>query len=56
MRAAMAQKHEVATHTEHARKQEHHHYAKNDFTIVPIEEEAVQDAHHIDLSWRSWVD
>lgn len=26
-----------------------------DEKIVPIDEEAVQDAHHIDLSWRSWV-
>lgn len=23
--------------------------------VVPIQEEAVQDVRHIDLSWRSWV-
>lgn len=26
-----------------------------DEKIVPIDEEAVENAHHIDLSWRSWV-
>lgn len=23
--------------------------------VIPIEEEAVEDAYHIDLTWRSWV-
>jgi len=23
--------------------------------IVPIEQEAVEDVHHVNLSWRSWV-
>lgn len=30
-----------------------HPTAKNG--IVPIEQEAVEDARHIHLSWRSWV-
>jgi hypothetical protein len=25
------------------------------FEIVPIEQEAVEDVHHVHLSWRSWV-
>jgi hypothetical protein len=29
-----------------------HHEEK---TILPLREEAQQDAIHIDLSWRSWV-
>lgn len=28
---------------------------QKDTIAVPIEEEAVQDAYHIRLSWRSWV-
>jgi hypothetical protein len=36
-------------HREHYR---HHHETMR---IIPIEEEAVTDAVHIDLSWRSWV-
>lgn len=23
--------------------------------VVPIEQEALEDAHHVHLSWRSWV-
>lgn len=30
-------------------------YGKGSENIVPIEEEAVEGAHHINLSWRSWV-
>lgn len=28
---------------------------KGDFEIVPIEQETVQGAYHVHLSWRSWV-
>lgn len=30
-------------------------YGKGPENVVPIEEEAVEGAHHINLSWRSWV-
>lgn len=30
-------------------------HAARDGGIVPIEQEAVEDAAHIHLSWRSWV-
>jgi hypothetical protein len=32
-----------------------HHKAHSDAHIVPIEQEVVEDARHVDLSWRSWV-
>jgi len=32
---------------------EHHHH--KEINVIPIEQEAVQDAVHIDLTWRSWV-
>lgn len=28
---------------------------QRDPIAIPIEEEAVQDAYHVHLSWRSWV-
>lgn len=33
---------------------DHHHYG-HDARIVPIQQEAVEDARHINLSWRSWL-
>jgi hypothetical protein len=33
---------------------DHHHYGL-DARIVPIQQEAVEDAKHINLSWRSWL-
>ena len=41
------------THTEHAHH--HHHGHADELDIVPIEEEAVRNAVHINLSWRSWL-
>ncbi|KAJ9161040.1 MFS general substrate transporter [Coniochaeta hoffmannii] len=32
---------------------EHHHH--KEINVIPIEQEAVQDAVHIDLTWRSWL-
>jgi hypothetical protein len=32
-----------------------HHKPHTTAHIVPIEQEAVEDAKHINLSWRSWV-
>lgn len=31
----------------------HHHFKEID--VAPIQEEALRDAVHIELSWRSWV-
>lgn len=28
---------------------------KEELEVVPIEQEAIQDAYHVHLSWRSWV-
>ncbi len=36
--------------TEEATPAQHH-----ELKVVPIEEEAIQDDVHINLSWRSWV-
>lgn len=45
----MAEKNEISQgETAHPPKYDDH-------GIVPIEEEAQQDAQHINLSWRSWV-
>jgi hypothetical protein len=33
---------------------DHYHYGL-DARIVPIQQEAVEDAKHINLSWRSWL-
>ena len=33
---------------------DHHHHGL-DARIVPIQQEAVEDARHINLSWRSWL-
>lgn len=32
----------------------HHHHHK-EINVLPLEQEAVQDAVHIQLTWRSWV-
>lgn len=32
---------------------EHHHH--KEIHPIPIEQEAVQDAVHVQLGWRSWV-
>jgi hypothetical protein len=32
-----------------------HDKAHTQAHIVPLEEEATEDAKHVDLSWRSWV-
>jgi hypothetical protein len=32
-----------------------HSKAHTEAHIAPLEQEAVEDARHIDLSWRSWV-
>jgi hypothetical protein len=32
-----------------------HHKPHTNAHIVPIEQEAVEDAKHVNLSWRSWV-
>lgn len=34
---------------------ERHDRRVSEFRIVPLEQEAVEDAIHIELSWRSWV-
>ena len=36
------------------RRHQHRRYY-DERKVIPIEEEAVTDAVHIDLSWRSWV-
>ena len=36
-------------------EQAEHHRRHRENEVLPIEQEAVQDAVHIDLSWRSWV-
>ena len=33
----------------------HHPHQYREFEAVPLVEEAVQDAVHIDLTWRSWL-
>ena len=33
----------------------HDHHYRHDARIVPIQQEAVEDARHINLSWRSWL-
>lgn len=40
----------VSVHTEH---HDHHHHRV--LEPVPIEQEAVEDAVHVKLGWRSWV-
>ena len=37
----------VATHVEDTHAQDMH--------IVPIDQEAVEDVKHVNLSWRSWM-
>lgn len=43
----------------HVQEPEHHENVHashhREFNVVPLSEEAVQDAVHINLSWRSWV-
>ncbi|CAK7237427.1 hypothetical protein SCUCBS95973_009956 [Sporothrix curviconia] len=46
---------EHAPHAPHAPHALHHHHHDHEADIVPIEEEAVRNAVHIDLSWRSWL-
>jgi hypothetical protein len=48
-----AQVTEEQQHT--AVKQEHHGHHFKQIEVPTLEQEAVQDAVHIDLSWRSWV-
>lgn len=33
----------------------HHHHHHEELQVIPIDQEAIIDAEHIDLSWRSWV-
>ncbi|OAA59098.1 Major facilitator superfamily domain, general substrate transporter [Niveomyces insectorum RCEF 264] len=44
-----------AVHNEHAPQHHHHHHHVPELDIVPLEEEAVSGAVHINLSWRSWL-
>lgn len=39
-------------HADHVAGHGQHH---KELHVVPIEEEAVDDAYHINLTWRSWV-
>lgn len=39
-------------HADHVAGHGQHH---KEMHVVPIEEEALEDAYHIDLTWRSWV-
>ncbi|CAK7213693.1 hypothetical protein SBRCBS47491_001892 [Sporothrix bragantina] len=41
--------------TVHAEHAPHHHHHHEEADIMPIEEEAVRNAVHINLSWRSWL-
>jgi hypothetical protein len=43
-----------ATHVEESHDAPHRK-SHTDAHIVPIEQEAIEDARHIDLSWRSWM-
>lgn len=45
---------EVSHHPNAHASVDRHHDSKQP-TIVPIEEEALEDAEHIHLSWRSWL-
>ena len=38
---------------QHVPEPQHRHFKEID--VVPLEQEAVQDAVHIDLGWRSWL-
>lgn len=31
------------------------HPHRKELNVVPIQQEAVEDAYHVKLSWRSWV-
>lgn len=33
----------------------HSHPRHKEHNVVPIQQEAVEDAYHIKLGWRSWV-
>ena len=47
-----------ATHVQDtidANHDHHQHGHHKEFNPVPLSEEAITDAFHIDLSWRSWV-
>ena len=43
----------AAAHVQHAPVHETHHHRT--LSVVSIEQEAHQDVHHVNLSWRSWV-
>jgi hypothetical protein len=43
-----------ATHVEESHDAPHRK-SHTDAHTVPIEQEAIEDARHIDLSWRSWM-
>ncbi|KAH8901812.1 MFS general substrate transporter [Coniochaeta sp. PMI_546] len=34
---------------------DHHHHHHREINVLPLEQEAVQDAVHIQLTWRSWL-
>lgn len=36
-------------------EQSGHHHHHREFNVIPIEQEAVQDAVHVNLTWKSWV-
>lgn len=44
----------VSHHPDTRASSDVHHHGKQP-AIVPIEEEALEDAEHIHLSWRSWL-
>jgi hypothetical protein len=50
----MTTKNETAE-TEAVVEQPHGHHNHGTLDVVPIEQEANEDAFHVNLSWRSWV-
>jgi hypothetical protein len=46
---------EHAGHVPHGHSHGHGHGHIDELDVVPIEEEAVSNAVHINLSWRSWL-
>lgn len=39
----------------HSHGHDHGHDHHDELDVVPLEEEAVRNAVHINLSWRSWL-
>lgn len=34
---------------------DHHYHQYREFDVVPLAEEAIQNAVHVNLTWRSWL-